>query len=164
MNWKRAFTWVLVALLSIGLTVPAKAILGIGDIVFDPTNYAEAIQQLIQLEQQYTQLVQTYEQVRAHYEHALRMAQQVPVNMVARYRALATPWRFSSATNTYGTTGGWINSINTGLDVAERLLAVDRAAWPIRHGPGTDSRRSARPGADLLWNRGAHGRSKSART
>ena len=68
MNWKRAFTWVLVALLSIGLTVPAKAILGIGAIVFDPSNYAEAIQQLIQLEQQYAQLVQTYQQVRAHYE------------------------------------------------------------------------------------------------
>jgi hypothetical protein len=118
MNWKRAFTWTLVTFLGVGLTVPAKAILGIGDIVFDPTNYEEAIRQLIQLQQQYTQLVQTYEQIRAQYDQMIWMAKQVPVNMAARYRALATPWRYSAATNTYGTTGGWINGINTGTDVA----------------------------------------------
>ncbi|MBZ5677073.1 MAG: hypothetical protein LAP61_22750 [Acidobacteriia bacterium] len=122
MNSKSVITLVLVALLTIGLTVPAKALLGVGDIVYDPSNYAAAIQQLVQLEQQYTRLVQTYEQVRAHFELAMQMAQQVPVNMMARYRALSTPWRFSSATNTYGTTGGWINSINTGLDVATSYL------------------------------------------
>jgi len=42
----------------------------------------------------------------------------VPVNMAARYRALATPWRNSSAANTYGTTAEWIAGINTGLGVA----------------------------------------------
>ena len=35
---------------------PAFAIFGFGDIVFDPSNYAEAIQQLLQMEQQYAQL------------------------------------------------------------------------------------------------------------
>ena len=53
MNRKRVFTWALATLLAIGATVPAMAILGIGDIVFDPTNYEEAIQHLIQLQQQY---------------------------------------------------------------------------------------------------------------
>jgi len=47
------------------------------------------------------------------------MAQQVPANMALRYRALATPWRPSSATNVYGTTGGWVSGINTGVGVAE---------------------------------------------
>jgi hypothetical protein len=41
----------------------------------------------------------------------------VPVLMAARFRVLATPWRYSSATNTYGTTGGWITGINTGANV-----------------------------------------------
>ena len=34
------------------LAGPAFAILGIGDIVFDPSVYAQAVQQLVQLEQQ----------------------------------------------------------------------------------------------------------------
>ena len=65
---------------------PALAIFGLGDIVFDPTNYEEAVQQLLQLEQQYSQLVQTYQMIQNQYQQMLWMAQQVPVNMAARYR------------------------------------------------------------------------------
>jgi hypothetical protein len=96
---------------------PAFAIFGIGDIVFDPTNYLELVQQLLQMEQQYAQLVQTYQVIQNQYNQMLYMAQRVPVNMVARYRALATPWHTSSATNTYDTTGGWIAGINSGASV-----------------------------------------------
>src|ERR1700682_4210782 len=85
------------------LTRPAFAILGIGDIVFDPSVYAEAVQQLVQLEQQYQQLLQTYITVRNQYVQMMWMAQRVPVNMALRYRAVVTPWRASSASNTYGT-------------------------------------------------------------
>src|SRR5438094_1335580 len=99
------------------MSAPAFAILGIGDIVYDPSNYALALQRLIQLEQQYAQLVQTYQVIRSQYEQMVWMAKMVPVNMAARYRAMATPWRLSSATNTYGTTGGWMTSINSGLAV-----------------------------------------------
>jgi len=99
------------------LAAPAWAIFGLGDIVFDPSNLEENIQQLVQLEQQYVQLVQTYAMVSNQYAHMLQMAKTVPVNMVARYKALATPWRNVAATNTYGTTGGWINGINTGTSV-----------------------------------------------
>src|SRR5881296_447231 len=99
------------------LTPSAFAIFGLGDIVFDPSNYAEAIQQLLQMEQQYAQLVQTYQMVRSQYDHLVWMAKRVPVNMAARYKAASTPWRTSSAANTYGTAGGWIGGINTGVDV-----------------------------------------------
>src|SRR5882724_13394786 len=109
---------VVCALLFVILAVPVFAIFGVGDIVFDPSNFEEAVQQLLQMEQQYAQLVQTYQMVRSQYDHMVRMAQQVPVNMASRYRALATPWRTSSATNTYGTTGGWMAGINTGAGVA----------------------------------------------
>jgi hypothetical protein len=112
---RRKLTLVVCALAVV--SVPAFAILGIGDIVYDPSNYALALQRLIQLEQQYAQLVETYEMIRNQYNQMLWMAKMVPVNMAARYRALATPWGLSSATNTYGTTGGWITGINSGLDV-----------------------------------------------
>jgi lipopolysaccharide biosynthesis regulator YciM len=98
-------------------TPPARAILGLGDIVFDPTNFEEAVRQLVQMEQQYAQLVQSYLVLKSQYDHMRRMAQIVPVNMFARYRALATPWRLSTATNTYGTTGGWIGGINSGIGI-----------------------------------------------
>ncbi len=101
------------------LTAPAFAIFGLGDIVFDPTNFEEAVQQLLQMEQQYAQLVQTYRMVKSQYDQMLFMARQVPVNMAARYRAIATPWRNSSASSTYGNTSGWIASINTGTGVVD---------------------------------------------
>src|SRR6266852_6350993 len=96
---------------------PARAIFGLGDVVFDPTNYAQAIRNFIQLQQQYAQLVQIYQQSRQQYEQLIWMAKTVPVNMRARYRAAVTPWTNSTATNTYGTTGGWVTAINSGVDV-----------------------------------------------
>lgn len=95
----------------------ANAFLGFGDIVFDPSNYAEAVRQLMQMQQQYAQMVQTYQMVRNQYEHMRSMSKQVPVNMAVRYRAAVTPWKTPSATNTYGTAGGWIHGVNTGTDV-----------------------------------------------
>ena len=75
-----------------------------GITVFDPANWAEALNQLRQLEQQYSQLVATYDQITNQYNHMLFMARRVPVNMSTRYRALLSPWRPSTASNTYGTT------------------------------------------------------------
>src|SRR6266705_253042 len=105
---KPAWRLLTMALVLTTLACPAFAVFGIGDIVFDPSNYAEAIQQLLQMEQQYAQLLQTYQMVRSQYDHLVWMAKHVPVNMAIRYRAVSTPWRTSSAANTYGTTGGWI--------------------------------------------------------
>jgi hypothetical protein len=42
--------------------------------------------------------------------------------MLARYRAILTPWRNSTASNIYGTTGGWIGAINSGVNVAGGYL------------------------------------------
>ena len=98
---------VVCALLCAILAGPSFAILGIGDIVFDPSNFEEAVQQLLQLQAQYQQLVQANRIIGSQYEQMLWMAKRVPVNMPFRYRAAATPWGFSSAGNTYGTTGGW---------------------------------------------------------
>jgi hypothetical protein len=97
--------------------VPALAIFGLGDIVFDPANLEEAVQEFAELEQQYTQLVQTYQMIKSQYDHMIWMAKTDPVNMFLRYRAIATPWTSSSATNTYGTTASWESAINSGQGV-----------------------------------------------
>jgi hypothetical protein len=99
------------------LAVPAIAFLGVGDVVYDPSNYALALQRLIRLEQQYTQMVQTYQMISNQYNQMLWMAQQAPVNMIMRYRVPSIPWGLSSATNMYGTSGNWITGINTGLGI-----------------------------------------------
>ncbi|HYK49585.1 MAG TPA: hypothetical protein VEU94_07655, partial [Terriglobales bacterium] len=103
---------------SVAVSTPAAfAILGLGDIVFDPTNFGKLVEQLTQMERQYAQMVQTYQVVTAQYNQMIWMAKMVPANLRAHYRALVTPWHNSTATNTYGTTGGWIAAINTGNDV-----------------------------------------------
>jgi len=118
MKSKRIIAAGLFAAFTLVFASPAHALFGLGDIVFDPSNYAQAIRSYIQLEQQYAQLIQIYQQSRQQYEQMVWMARTVPVNMQARYRAVVTPWTNASATNTYGTTGGWIGSINTGSGVA----------------------------------------------
>jgi hypothetical protein len=107
----------LVLAFAASLSVPASAFLGIGDIVFDPSVYEQAVRQLIQMEQQYAQLVRNYQMLQSQYEQLKWMAQRVPVNMAARYRALASPWRSLTAGDRYGTTAAWTSGLNTGQGV-----------------------------------------------
>lgn len=126
--------WIFLSVLLASLAAgPVRAVLGIGDIVFDPTNLEQAIRQVIELQRQYEQLVNTYQVLRSEYNHILYMARRVPVNMMTRYRVLATPWRNSTATDTYGGTGSWITGINTGFGVD---LGYARATQPLAdYGP-----------------------------
>lgn len=106
-----------IVILAAASTTAAFGILGFGDIVYDPVAVANLIRQLNQMEQQYLQLVQTYQMVRSQYNQMIFMATMVPATARAHYRALMTPWHNSSATNTYGTTGGWVAAINSGSGV-----------------------------------------------
>src|SRR5579864_6215800 len=100
---------ILACLLGIGLCVgTASAQFGFG-IVYDPTNYANAVLRYSQLVQQLAQLRQTYAQILNQYNLALRMAQNIQ-NMPARYRAQFSQWRNVVAPNTYGNTGMWVRS------------------------------------------------------
>jgi hypothetical protein len=103
------------------------AIFGIGDVVFDPSNYAESVKQLIQMEQQYAQLVQSYRMLRSQYEHLVWMAKRVPVNMATRYRAVSAPWRTFAAGDGTGPTAAWVAAVNKGMFVpAAYLEATER--------------------------------------
>jgi hypothetical protein len=106
-------------LLLVTATSAAFAVLGVGDVVYDPAAVANLIKQFHQMEQEYLQLVATYQTVRSQYSQMIFMAKMVPTELRGRYRTLATPWRNSAAINTYGTTASWIAAINSGLGVQQ---------------------------------------------
>ena len=124
----------LIVALSVVITAPvAYGLFGLGDIVYDPTNGMRLVQQISEMEQQYSQLVRTYQMVTNQYNQMLWMSKMIPANLRARYRALATPWKYTSATNTYGTTGGWINAVDTGSGVS---TGYGQATHPLNvYGP-----------------------------
>src|ERR1700677_3561387 len=109
---------VLIFLLVIGLGIgsilgSASAQFGNG-IVYDPTNYHNALLRYYQLQQHLIQLQQNVAKATAHLNLALQMAQFVK-NMPARYRAIFSQWRNVTSLNTFGNTVSWINGINTGV-------------------------------------------------
>src|SRR5437016_8358390 len=104
---------ILICFLALGLGVgTASAQLGSG-IVYDPTNYHNALLRYYQLQQHLIQLQKTYAQIVSQYNLAMAMARYVH-NMPARYRATFSQWRNATALNTYGNTNGWIAGINSG--------------------------------------------------
>jgi hypothetical protein len=102
-----------IALLLVGLSAGAASAQFGGGVVYDPTNYHNALLRYYQLQQHLTQLVKTYDQVLAQYNLAMQMSRNIQ-NMEARYRALFSQWRNGAALNTFGNTGGWISGVNTG--------------------------------------------------
>ncbi len=105
---------VLVLLLVIALCVgTASAQFGSG-IVYDPTNYQNAVLRYQQLQQQLLQLQKSYAQITSQLNLAIQMARFIR-NMPARYRALFSQWRNVTSLNTFGNTGSWVSGINSGL-------------------------------------------------
>jgi len=91
----------------------ASAQFGSG-IVYDPTNYQNALLRYYQLQQHLLELQKSYAKITSQLELATQMARFVQ-NMPARYRALFSQWRNVTSLNTFGNTGSWINGINSGL-------------------------------------------------
>src|SRR5208282_4163130 len=85
-----------------------------GGIVYDPTNYSNALLRYYQLQQHLIQLQKSYAQITNQLNLALQMA-QFAKNMPARYRAVFSQWRNVTSLNTFGNTGSWISGINSGL-------------------------------------------------
>jgi hypothetical protein len=105
---------ILICLLVLGLGVgTATAQLGSG-IVYDPTNFHNALLRYYQLQQHLVELQKSYAKLTSQLNLALQMAQFIK-NMPARYRALFSQWRNVTSLNTFGNTVSWINGINTGV-------------------------------------------------
>ena len=104
----------LLLLLALSLcAATASAQFGSG-IVYDPTNYHNALLRYYQLQQHLVQLRNSYAQLVTQYNLALQMSRNLQ-NMPARYRAVFSQWRNATALNTFGNTGGWIAGINSGV-------------------------------------------------
>jgi len=113
------------------LLVPAasQAQFGFGGIVYDPTNYANAVLRYKQLLLQLAQLRQTYQQVLNQYNLALQMSRNLQ-NMPARYRATFSQWRTFTANDLYGNTRGWVGAAN-GAGVQTVSPAYQQATIPL---------------------------------
>jgi hypothetical protein len=113
----------------VGLFMMALVVVGataqFGGVVYDPTNYSNALLRYQQLQQHLIELQQTYAKVLAHYNLAIQMARSMQ-NMPARYRAQFSQWRNGSAPNTFGNTLGWITGVNTGAIGTGYLQATTR--------------------------------------
>jgi hypothetical protein len=96
----------ILVLILVGSLWVATASAQLGGIVYDPTNYQNALLRYFQLQQQFLELQQTY-------SLAVQMARNLQ-NMPARYRAQFSTWRNGAALDTYGNTAGWIVGVNTG--------------------------------------------------
>ena len=101
---------VLVLILCVGT---ASAQFGSG-IVYDPTNYQNAVLRYQQLQQHLIELQKSYAQITNQLNLAMQMAQFIK-NMPARYRAVFSQWRNVTSLNTFGNTSSWISGINSGL-------------------------------------------------
>jgi hypothetical protein len=105
---------ILICCLLLGSAVgTASAQLG-GGIVYDPTNYQNALLRYYQLQQHLVQLQMSYAKITSQLNLAMQMATFVR-NMPARYRAVFSQWRNVTSLNTFGNTGSWIAGINSGL-------------------------------------------------
>jgi hypothetical protein len=107
---QKAFAVLLVLAICAGT---ASAQFGFGGIVYDPTNYHNALMRYFQLQQQLIQLRNNYAQLVAQYNFARHMAEFIQ-NMPARYRARFSQWRTMEASDIYGNTGAWVSGINSG--------------------------------------------------
>jgi hypothetical protein len=104
---------ILICLLVAGLGV-GTATAQFGGVVYDPTNYQNAVLRYKQLQQHLIELQKTYDKVTAELNLAMQMATFIR-NMPARYRALFSQWRNVTSPNTFGNTGSWVSGINSGL-------------------------------------------------
>jgi hypothetical protein len=105
---KCAVILILVGLLLV--PVASEAQLG-GGIVYDPTNYHNALLRYYQLQQHLVQLQKNVAKVTSHLNLALQMAQYVH-NMPARYRAVFSQWRSFTSGDLYGNTTRWVAAVN----------------------------------------------------
>lgn len=108
----RKYAAVLFLVVLLLIPVVSEAQLG-GGIVYDPTNYHNALLRYYQLQQHLVQLQKTVSKVTSQLNLAMQMAQHIQ-NMPARYRATFSQWRSFTSGDIYGNTARWVSAVNGG--------------------------------------------------
>src|SRR5215467_1879112 len=113
---KTTSTIVLIALAA--STCAARAQFGSG-IVYDPTQSAHAVQQILEAKQLYTETVQATQNVIAAYNLAKQMA-SLPQSLYTSYINLGRQqWtNITQPANTYGNSLQWVNAVLNGYGAA----------------------------------------------
>lgn len=126
---KKALMIAFAAIALAGVSRPANAQL-FGGIVYDPTNFHNAVLRYYQLRMQLTQMQATYSEIVNSYNLAVVMARNIR-NMPQRYLASWSPWRYASARDVYGNATPWINGANSGA-LSMVLSGYNRATTPLQ--------------------------------
>ena len=117
-------TWTVLLVALAASTAVARAQFGSG-IVYDPTQSAHAVHQILQANQLYTTTVQTEQKVIAAYNLARQMA-NLPQSLYTSFTNLGRQqWTMlTQPANTYGNSSQWINAALTGYGAAGANQAV----------------------------------------
>lgn len=141
---KKLFAVSLILLLIVAAPGAANAQFGFS-VVYDPTNYANALLRYSQLIAQLNQLRATYMQVLNQYNLAVQMSRNIP-NMASRYAASWAPWRYASTQDIYGNATPWVNGANSGA-VSTVLGGYRRATSTLQ--PYSPTLLSSMPASEL---------------
>lgn len=109
---KKALMIALAAIALTSVSRPANAQL-FGGIVYDPTNFHNAVLRYYQLRMQLAEMQATYSEIVNSYNLAVVMARNIR-NMPQRYLANWSPWRYASARDVYGNATPWLIGANSG--------------------------------------------------
>lgn len=109
---KKVLMIALAAIALASVSRPANAQL-FGGIVYDPTNFHNAVLRYYQLRMQLAEMQATYSEIVNSYNLAVVMARNIR-NMPQRYLASWSPWRYASARDVYGNATPWLIGANSG--------------------------------------------------
>lgn len=114
-----------VLVVTVGLaSIPLRAVLGVGDIVFDPISYANALVML-------AELIKNYEQLKAQLDLQTWLSKMVPVDMSSRYRTVGTSWYgLQLPFDRFGNLSAWLQAVNEGGGAMAGYGAVSVALEP----------------------------------
>lgn len=119
MKKAKGFAILTAASLALILVQPAKAIFGLGDIVFDPTSYATLgtiassnASMVSKMIQEYNQLIKIYTTNMQMYSHAMMMAQRISHPQRTMWMTLAQQQVNDRTRNLYGETAQWPSMLN----------------------------------------------------
>lgn len=106
-------------LVAVLLVAPVAAQFSVVDVTGDALLAKQLVQLLAQVAAmgaQYAELVSIYSRLTDQYNQAVYMAKFLQT--LGRYRTIPTPWQGMIGTNQSGTTAGWIQAVNSGLNVS----------------------------------------------
>lgn len=107
----------------------AYAVFGVGDIVYDPTTSLNILSQTEQVVSQLRVLQSTLTNAENTYNQVVNNAKMLTGKSAWSFAAM--PPAYPVATNSYGTSGGWIASINSGLGAVNAYsMATQRMSSP----------------------------------